>query len=142
MAIESNDKPNRVIVDKRDQNKIVVQEQITKIEISQGGPQGATGPQGPTGPQGATGATGATGPAGPAGADGIAAEEVVDLVSYVHNQIATSNVWTITHSLGFFPNVSVYNSADTMVEGEIVHNDINSLTINFSAAFSGKAHLS
>lgn len=67
MALETNDLPNRVIVDKRDQNKIIVQEQITKIEISQGGPQGIPGPAGATG---ATGPAGATGPQGPQGEKG------------------------------------------------------------------------
>ena len=55
MALETNDTPNRVVVDKRDQSKIIVQEQITHIEIAQGGPQGIAGP---------AGAAGAAGPKG------------------------------------------------------------------------------
>lgn len=80
MPIEQNDLPNRVYVDQYDANKIIVEEQITHVEISIGGPQGADGPAGadgdagPTGPTGPTGATGATGPTGPAGAQGIQGE--------------------------------------------------------------------
>lgn len=88
------------------------------------------------------GPTGPAGPQGPAGADGLTGAEVVATVSYVHNQLSASSSWTVVHNLGFYPNVSAYDSADTMVEGEIIHNDNTTLTINFSASFSGKAHLS
>jgi hypothetical protein len=179
MALEFDDKANKVIVDPRDVTKVIVQEEVTHVEIGMSGPQGptgadgksaydlavdngfegteaewvasiegvagATGPAGPAGADGADGADGATGPQGPQGepgADGVTPEELLAIVAYVHNQIAPASVWIVTHSLGFFPNVSAFDSADTMVEGEVIHNDSTSLTINFSAAFSGKAYLS
>ena len=123
MAIESNDKPNRVIVDNRDQNKIIVQEQVTRIEISQGGPQGPQGIQGPAG-------------------TGTTTEQIIAATSYTHNQIAASSTWTISHQLGFKPNIIVFDSANTQLEAEILHNDNNSITITFSASMSGKAYLS
>jgi hypothetical protein len=55
MPLDSDDQPLRIIVDKRDQNNIIVQEQITHIDISQGGPQGIQGPQGLIGPAGPSG---------------------------------------------------------------------------------------
>lgn len=63
-------------------------------------------------------------------------------VAYTHTQNAVSNSWVITHNLGFKPNVTVQDSAGTTYEGEINHTSANSLTVSFSAAFSGKAYLS
>lgn len=153
MAIKFEDNAPRVSVNPRDQNKIVIQEVNNEVKISASGPQGIQGPTGPTGPtgatgsqgptgatgaQGATGATGATGPAGP----GVTTEEIIAVVAYTYNQPATSSTWNITHNLGFYPNVTAFDSAETMIEGEVVHNDINSLSITFSSSISGKAHLS
>lgn len=117
MTVSFEDKPNIVQVDKTGNH----------VSISYGGPQGI---QGPTGPTGAT------------GAGGIAAEDIPDLVAYTHSQIAASNSWTITHNLGFYPNATVFDSGDSMVEGSVTHTSINSLTIAFSATISGTAHLS
>lgn len=125
MALDTNDTPNRVIVDKRDQNKIIVQEQITKIEISQGGPQGIAGPTGPTG------ATGATGPAG-----------ATQVVAYTHTQNAVSLSWVITHNLGFYPNIVVTDSAGSVVEGDLSYASVNQLTVTLTQAISGYAYLS
>jgi hypothetical protein len=63
-------------------------------------------------------------------------------VSYEHTQGVSSNSWTILHNLGFYPNVTVVDSAGTIYEGEITYTNTNSLTVSFSAAFSGKAYLS
>lgn len=61
---------------------------------------------------------------------------------YVHTQTASSNNWTVNHNLGYYPNVTVVDSAGTNVVGEVVYESINKLTIKFSAAFSGKAYCS
>jgi hypothetical protein len=135
MPVEFNDQRSSVKVNPRDLNKVVIQEVNNEIKIAASGPQGIQGPTGPTGPQGATG------PTGPAGAAASTAD-IIAATAYTHNQLAATTVWTITHSLGFYPNVTVFDSADTMVEGAVLHNDENSLTITFSAAISGKAHLS
>ena len=127
MAVEINDARNKVLVDKRDQNKVIVQEQTTHVQISQGGPQGIPGPTGPTGPMGPSGLT---------------ASEIPALVSYTHNQSAASTTWTITHNLNFKPNVTVFDSGESMVEGSVTHTNNTTLTITFSAAISGRAHLS
>lgn len=84
----------------------------------------------------------APGPQGPAGADAIQADDIATLVSYTHNQLATSNLWTINHNLNFHPNVTVYDSGGSMVEGTVNHTNAVTLTINFSDPISGKAHLS
>lgn len=63
-------------------------------------------------------------------------------VSYDHTQGSASDTWVINHNLGFKPNVTVVDSAGTIYEGEITYTNTNSLTVSFSAAFSGKAYLS
>ena len=66
--------------------------------------------------------------------------------TYTHNQSSTSNTWVITHNLNKYPSVTVIDSADTIVQGTIVYNSANQLTVTFfsgtsALAFSGKAYL-
>lgn len=84
----------------------------------------------------------APGPQGPSGLSGVQEGEVVSLVSYRHIQSTASNTWTVTHNLNFYPNVTIYDSAGSMVEGSIDHQNATSLTITFSGPISGKAYLS
>ena len=84
----------------------------------------------------------APGPQGESGVSGLQSDEIIDLVSYVHNQGAASTEWTVNHNLNFYPNVTVYDSANSMVEGTVNHTNQVTLIITFSAAISGKAHLS
>jgi hypothetical protein len=115
---------------------------------------GAQGTQGTTG----TGTQGVQGTAGVQGATGIGGAAVdntddvpegalnkyftIERVSYEHMQGSASNSWTITHNLGFKPNVTVIDSAGNIVEGEIAYTNTNSLTVSFQSAFSGNAYLS
>jgi hypothetical protein len=126
--------------------EVEVSSEVSVVEVATGviGPVGQTGPTGPIGPQGVTGPTGSTGPTGATGATGpgVTPEEVIAITSYTHSQLAPFSTWTITHNLGFQPNVTVFDTALTMIEGNVVHNSANSLTIQFSAAISGSAVLS
>ena len=63
-------------------------------------------------------------------------------VAYHHVQNSASAVWTITHNLNFFPNVTTMDSSGSLVEGEIVHTNRNTVRVTFLAAFSGEAFLS
>lgn len=54
--------------------------------------------------------------------------------------VADTN-WAISHNLGKFPSVSVFDSADTPLKGQIEHVDDNNLNIKFNKAVSGKAYL-
>lgn len=49
--------------------------------------------------------------------------------------------WVILHNLGKFPSVSVVDSAGSLVEGDVVHDNVNQVTLHFGAAFSGVAYL-
>ena len=84
----------------------------------------------------------APGPQGEAGISGVQSDEIIDLVSYRHLQNVLATVWTVNHNLNFYPNVTAYNSAGSMVEGTVNHINAVSLTITFSDAISGKAYLS
>ena len=61
--------------------------------------------------------------------------------SYIHNQTGSSTTWTVNHNLNKYPSVSIVDSANTEVIGEVEHIDTNNLTIKFSEAFSGKAYI-
>ena len=56
-------------------------------------------------------------------------------------QGVSSTTWEINHNLNKFPSVSVVNNNDVVAFGEVTYIDLNNLTINFSAGFSGKAYL-
>jgi hypothetical protein len=61
--------------------------------------------------------------------------------SHIHNQTVSSSTWNITHNLNKFPSVSIVDSSNAEVIGEVEHTNANSLTVKFSAPFSGKAFL-
>jgi len=60
---------------------------------------------------------------------------------HVHDQSAVSNQWTINHTLGGFPSVTVVDTAKNVVIGEITYNSTTQVVVDFSAAFSGHAYL-
>jgi len=79
--------------------------------------EATTGPQGPQGPQGIPGSS----------------------VNYVHTQSTASATWSVTHGLGKYCSVTVVDSSNTTVIGEVIYQDANTTTISFGSAFTGKA---
>ena len=71
-----------------------------------------------------------------------AIEEVRSRSRFVHTQASASTTWSITHNMRFFPNVSIVDSAESKVIGEVTYISENALTVTFSHSFSGKAYLS
>jgi len=61
--------------------------------------------------------------------------------NFVFTQNNPAVTWTITHDLDKFPSVSVVDSANEIVYGEVTYTNTNLLTVTFTAAFSGKAYL-
>lgn len=61
---------------------------------------------------------------------------------YTHIQSAPSTTWTIVHNLGYHPSVTVVDSADSAVVGDVTYVSTNELIVSFSVAFGGKAYLS
>jgi len=76
------------------------------------------------------------------GTAGTSTEVVIPDLAYAHTQATSSSTWTINHNLDFYPNVTVQDSAGTIVEGEISYTTRNQVVLTFAAAFSGKAYLS
>jgi hypothetical protein len=63
--------------------------------------------------------------------------------SYVHYQSSAASTWTVAHNLGYYPGgISIIDSAETVVMGDITHTSINSFTVSFSTSFSGKVYVS
>ena len=60
---------------------------------------------------------------------------------YTHTQNIVSATWTINHNLNKKPSVTVVDSVDGVVYGDVNYTTLNSLTITFSGGFTGKAYL-
>jgi hypothetical protein len=81
---------------------------------------------------------GPPGPAGPPGTGGGSGS-----ATYRHVQNTASSTWTVNHNLGYFPAVSVVDSAKRVVHGDIAYSaDGQTVTLSFTAAFSGEAYFS
>ena len=65
----------------------------------------------------------------------------ISSVHYVHTQEAAAAEWTVTHNLGRYPSVTVVDSAESVVIGDVEYDSANCVILRFSAAFSGKAYL-
>jgi hypothetical protein len=66
-------------------------------------------------------------------------------VSYHHNQLSADEVWTILHSLGFFPGgITAYDSINDIIEpADIIHVDTDTTVLLFTGRpMSGYADLS
>lgn len=60
--------------------------------------------------------------------------------TYVHTQGTAAAVWTVTHNLGKYPSVTVVDSANTVIIGEVFYLDINTVRLTFCAPFCGSAY--
>jgi len=59
--------------------------------------------------------------------------------NYVYVQSSPSATWVITHNLNKYCSVTVVDSADNIVFGDVLYNSLNQVTLTFAGAFSGKA---
>jgi hypothetical protein len=68
----------------------------------------------------------------------------VDLITrkYVYNQSTPSTYWVLNHYLNRYPNVVITDSAGSVLEGSIIHLNLNTTVIQFNMPISGKASLS
>ena len=136
-------------------NNVVVQEETVEITLGTSGPQGGRGNSilnGTTVPNINLGINGDfylntsnMNMYGPKTDEGWG--EPVDLVAnnelgHEHIQEVASATWTIEHGLGFVPNITVVDSAGTVVEGSYDYPDSNTVVLTFNGAFSGRAYLS
>jgi hypothetical protein len=70
------------------------------------------------------------------------ASETPSNIAFTFTQGIASSSWAIQHNLGFYPAVTVVDSAGSTVIGDVSYESANALTINFTASFSGVAYLS
>lgn len=66
---------------------------------------------------------------------------IIEDKNFVFNQNTSSDSWYISHNLNKFPSVSVVDSGNNIVIGEVIYIDENNLQVLFTAPFSGKAYL-
>jgi hypothetical protein len=59
--------------------------------------------------------------------------------NFVYAQTSPSASWVINHNLNKYCSVTVVDSADNIVFGEVLYNSLNQVTLTFSGAFSGEA---
>lgn len=111
----------------------IIEQEPAVVEVTAPGPQG---PRGYVGERGEPGEPGPQGPQGPPGAAGSAPQ------AYVHGQAIPSDIWHVVHNLGFYPNVTVVDSAGSETEGQVLYVDNNTLDIIFAVPFGGTAYLS
>lgn len=71
----------------------------------------------------------------------LTVDEAVLNDRHVHTQSAASDTWTVTHTLGGRPSVTIVDSSGTKVYGEIVYDSDTQIRVLFSVPFSGYAYL-
>jgi hypothetical protein len=136
-------------------NNITIDEENVVIELGTSGPQGGRGTgilNGTTAPNNTIGILGdfflnttnmnLYGPKTESGwgspTDLVGSQEL----GYVHIQSVPASVWNITHGLGFTPNITVVDTAGTVVEGSYNYPNSSTVVLTFIGAFSGRAYLS
>jgi hypothetical protein len=139
-----------------DNVKVTLNEEIVNVLLGSSGPQGAAGRtilSGSGQPSSEIGVNGdfyidtlATTIYGPKtnGDWGNPTSLIVDPnLGYIHDQSSSSDTWTIVHGLGFTPNITVVDSAGSVIEGSYSYSsDGNTVTATFNGATTGKAYLS
>ena len=119
---------------------VLVADDLSTVNITISDP-GVAGP-----PNTLTIGTVTTGETANASITGISPNQVLNLVyplsvRHVHTQGTAATTWTINHTLGGYPSVSVVDSGKTVVFGEVNYVSTSQVVVNFTTAFSGSAYL-
>jgi hypothetical protein len=75
------------------------------------------------------------------GVDTIVLPNGVTDKHFVYSQLVASNSWDIIHNMDKYPSVTIVDSANSIVVGEVTYISKNELIVSFAGAFSGKAYL-
>jgi len=59
--------------------------------------------------------------------------------THVHDQGSPDSQWVIDHNLAKKCSVTVVDSSNQVVIGQVTYNTVNRVTIDFDSSFSGKA---
>ena len=60
--------------------------------------------------------------------------------NYVHDQGNASATWIVNHNLNKYCSVTVVDTANTVIIGQVTYNSVNRTTLTFRSAFAGKAY--
>lgn len=60
--------------------------------------------------------------------------------NFTYNQNFPSLEWTVNHNLNKYPSVTVVDSGNNIVIGDISYIDKNTLNVRFSSGFAGKVY--
>lgn len=71
----------------------------------------------------------------------ISEVDKLKIAGYIHDQIQSSSVWIVNHTLDKFPSVTVVDTGGSTVVGDVEYVTKSQLTILFNHEFSGKAYL-
>jgi hypothetical protein len=139
-------------------NDVNIEEQVVTIILGTSGPQGSQGVRGNSILSGEGPPDYSLGILGDFYIDTLTQEmygpknsidwgNVVDLVTnqelgHVHNQDTISSEWTMTHGLGFIPNITVVDNDGRVIEGSYHYVDSNTVVATFTEQISGKAFFS
>lgn len=67
---------------------------------------------------------------------------IITSTTFVFEQAVATDTWVINHNLNKFPSIYVVDTAGhSQMPDDIEVNDMNTITVRFLAAFSGKAYL-
>lgn len=69
------------------------------------------------------------------------AEKNSAIQTFIHDQIVSAEEWIIEHNLGKFPTITIVDTADSVVVGNVEYKSENVLRVRFTSEFSGKAYL-
>jgi hypothetical protein len=68
-------------------------------------------------------------------------DPVVGTGSIVDFTFTSSATWVITHTVGGYPRVTLQDSGGTVIDAQIVYDSTTQITVTFSSAVAGMAHL-
>lgn len=60
---------------------------------------------------------------------------------FIHTQSIATSVWTINHNRDTYPSVTIIDSANNIVIGNVCYTNSNQLTVTFNGDFTGKAYI-
>ena len=67
--------------------------------------------------------------------------KITDKFYYIHDQISQSQIWNIQHNLKKYPSVTVIDTSNKQIIGDIEYIDNCNITVTFTQQFSGKAFI-
>ena len=66
--------------------------------------------------------------------------QTTSVSTYIHEQGIAASVWNVTHNLNKHPSITVVDTADSIIIGEVQYVNMNSVILTFKAPFKGKAY--